>query len=448
MSDASSFKRPRLVVVLALVFCAGMTYYHLGLFLPHAMERSVARGLGGGYSFGNDFYPIWLTAHEALRRHRNPYSPEMTRDIQTGLFGHPLANRSTNDPATNYRAFAYPAFADLLFWPLSLLPFPVVRIGLVVVLAVLTVFSIPLWLRALRCRASPSLLAVLILLSLSSYAVLEGLFAVQAGLMVGFLLAASFAALVSGRLFVAGSLFAFTFLKPQMSVVTAVYLLLWSLARWRERRSFIYGFLAWSALLAGSSLLVWPHWIPQWLHVLSGYGSYSPPPLITYSLGPRFGPQLGPFLMVVLLGVAVVLMWRMRGARAASSSFMLTVSLLLALTSITLLPGHAVYDHVVLLPGIFMVLWSWREVVLSSRSFGVVVTAAALALFWQWMVAIPLLGIRYFLSPATFFSNSVFLLPFRAAASIPMAVAAVLGFVMWKTMRNGARLSTAAKPSA
>jgi len=431
-----SILRPRLTVLLALLLSAGMTYYHVGLFLPRAMERAAARGLGGGYSFGNDFYPIWLTSHEALLRHRNPYSSEMTREIQTGIFGRPLDGRSAADPPRDYRAFAYPVFVDLLFWPLSLLPFPVVRIGLAAILASLTTLSIPLWLRALRRRASPSLLAILILLTLSSYAVLEGLFAVQPGLVVGFLLAASFAALAQERLFVAGSLLAFTFIKPQMSAVVAVYLLLWSFARWRERRSFVYGFFAWSAALAGLSLAVWPHWIPEWLHVLSGYGGYSPPPLITYSLGPRLGPLLGPILTGLLLGAATILIWRMRSVPAASPAFALTVSLLLALTSITLLPGQAVYDHVVLLPGIFVILWTWREVVLSSRPFGVVLAAAAVALFWQWMVVPPLLASRYFLSPAQFFSNSIFLLPLRAAASVPLAVSAVLGYMMWKTMRD------------
>jgi hypothetical protein len=436
MSKSPILTRSRLAVLLTLFVAAGMAYYHAGLLLPRSMERAAARGLGGGYSFGNDFYPVWLTSREALVRRQDPYAPETTSEIQTGLFGRPLDGRSAADPPRDYRAFAYPVYVDLLFWPLALLPFPLVRVGLAVALGILTVFSIPLWLQALGRRASPSLLAILILLTLSSYAVLEGLFAVQPGLLVGFLLAASFAALVRGRLFFAGSLFAFTLIKPQMSAVVAAYLLVWSLSRWRERRGFVYGLLAWSALLAGLSLLVWPHWIREWLHVLAGYGAYAPPALITYSLGPRLGPQVGPFLIVALLAIAAVLMWRMRSIPAASPSFLLTVSLLLALTSITLLPGQAVYDHIILLPGILVILGTWREGVLSSRAFAVVLAAAGLALFWQWMVVLPVLASKAFLSSAQFYSASVFLLPLRTAASVPMAVSAVLGFVMWNAMRE------------
>jgi len=427
---------PRFAVLLALLIAASMTYYHLGVFIPHAMEGRAAKGLDGGYSFGNDFYPIWLTSREALYEHRNPYSPETTREIQTGLFGHALDGRNPLDLPSDYRAFAYPAYVDLMFWPVAWLPFPAVRIVLALTFAALTALSVPLWLRALGYHPRASLVVILILLALSSYAVLEGLFAVQVGLLVGFLLAASFAALMRGKLFLAGSLIAFTFIKPQVSALVAVYLLLWSFSRWHERRSFTYGLLAWSGLLGGLSVLVWPLWIPQWLHVLSGYGSYAPPPLITYSLGPRLGPTLGPVLIVALLMAALILMWRMRSYSAASPAFMLTVSLLFALTSITLLPGQAVYDHVILLPGILLTVWEWRRLAASSRAFAVVLAAAALALFWQWIIVVPLLAIWLFETPQTFFANGLWLLPFHAAASVPLAIAAVLGFMMWEAMRD------------
>ena len=423
------------VVVVALLLAAAMTYYHLGVFLPHSREQGAAKGLGGGYSFGNDFYPVWLTSREALRRHVSPYAPGMTREIQTGLFGRPLDRRNPQDPPSNYRVFAYPAYVDLLFWPLSLVPFPVVRIVLVLLLAGLTSLSIPLWLRALCLQASSPGMAIVLLFTMSSYAVLEGLFAGQVGLIVGFLLAASFAALAEGKFFLSGSLLAFTLMKPQISVVVTAYLLVWSVSKWRERRRFAQAFFAWSAALIGLSLLVWPTWIRDWLRVLSGYGGYSPPALITYSLGPRLGPRVGPSLVVVLLVAALLLIWRMRKVAVDGPEFMATASLLLALTSITLLPGQAVYDHVVLLPGILLTAWKWRQVAASSMAFGVVLAAGALALFWQWIVVAPMLACRWLLTPPQFFASGLYLLPFHAAASVPLAVAALTGYAMRATMR-------------
>jgi hypothetical protein len=450
MPENVTLRRPALAVLLALLFAAGMTYYHLGVFLPRSMERGAALGMGGGYSFGNDFYPIWLTSHDALQGERNPYSEETTARIQTGLFGRPLDgdDRLATDPPRDYRVFAYPAYVDLLFWPLALLPFPVVRIALTAVLAILTAMSLPLWLRALGLRAGPALSAVLILLTLSSYAALEGLFAGQVGLIVGFLLAATFAALVRGRFALAGSLFAFTLIKPQVSAVVTVYLLLWSVSRWRERRGFVYGFLGWSAVLGALSLVVWPRWTAEWLHVLEGYGNYAPPPLITYSLGPTLGPRVGIFLVVALLAAALMIMWRARGEAENSSAFTLTVSLLLALTSITLLPGQAVYDHVVLLPGILLAVFSWRSIA-DSRAFAVILGVGALALFWQWISAIPLLAVRFVIGPQRFLASGLLLIPFHAAASVPLAATAALGFMMWKDMRTRPRAPDApAKPDS
>lgn len=433
MSRSTPLNR-NLALLLVLLTTAGMTYYHLGLFMPRALQNWTNEGLGGGYHFGDDFYPIWLTTREAFLHHRDPYTRDMTRDIQTGLFGRPLDARISTDPDLNYRAYAYPAYVNLLFWPFSSIPFPKVRIILAVALAVLTALSVPLWITALRLGPGPRVTAMVTLFTLSSYAAIEGLFATQLGLLVSFLLAATFAALTKHRLFLAGSLFAFTFIKPQMSALVGVYLLIWTLSEWRSRRAFLLGVLSWSSLLVVASLVVWPHWIPEWLGVLSGYGAYAHPPLLSFSLGPKLGPRLGPFLIAALLLAGVILMFKVRKATANSPAFLLTVSLLLALTSITLLPGQAVHDHLILLPGILFAAYRSRKLALDSRPFRIVLLAASLALFWQWITAIPLLVIRYFISPATFFS--VLRLPLHAAASVPLGITAVLSYLMLQVLRE------------
>jgi len=422
--------------MLALLLSCGMIYYHLGIYLPHAIQRRVEIGLGGGYSFGDDFYPIWLTSRAALQQHSNPYTAESTHLIQLGIFGRSLDPPRAGDPPPDYRAFAYPAYIDLIFWPLAMLPFPTVRVGLAIALTIATTASIPLWLRFLGFRASPALLTILLMLTLSNSGVLEGLFAAQLGLFVGFLLAAAFAALTEERLFFAGSLFSITFMKPQMSAIAAIYLILWSVSDWRERRAFVFGLFSWSVLLLTASLIVWPHWITQWLHILSSYGSYSEPPLIIYSLGPNLGQRLGPFLIASLLAAAAILMWKMRNVPASSPLFSLTVSLLLALTAITIIPGQAVHDQVVLLPGILFIAWTWRSSSSPSLALKVIIAASALALFWQWGVATVLIVLQHFISPERFFTNRVIMLPYSAAASVPLAVSATLAYLMAKALRK------------
>ena len=87
---------------------------------------------------------------------------------------------------------------------------------------------------ALSWSVSWPWLATAILLTVFSYPVLEGLYAGQLGLLVGFLLAASLLALQRGRLFLAGILMALTTIKPQMTALAIFYLLLWSLADWGD----------------------------------------------------------------------------------------------------------------------------------------------------------------------------------------------------------------------
>jgi hypothetical protein len=424
----ANLRRQGVIFLLSAVCAAGMVYYHLCLFVPQAIEVRAAQGFGGGYSFGADFYPIWLTSRRSLLLRRDPYSAEMTRRIQIGLFGRTLDFGNPGVPQ-DYRAFAYPAFVDVLLWPLALLPFSVARIVLAVILPAATALSIALWLQTFRLRVSCAMLASVIFLTLSSYAVLEGLFAEQVGLLAGLFLAASIATLVNGRLFFSGSMLALTLIKPQMTALVVVYLLLWSLREWRVRRRFVGGFVFMSALLGVSSLLVWPAWIVEWLHVVFGYRQYSTPPLVCYLLGNEMGSHLGPFLIAALLVSVIALAWRMRDASATSIEFALTISLLLAVTAISLLPGHAVYDHVVLLPGVILIAFSWRRLPASGRLFRVVLAASALALFWQWIFAPVVIAMRPMVSPQLFV-KAVLTLPIRTAGSIPFGVLALLALMM------------------
>jgi hypothetical protein len=432
------WRRSSSILILVIVCAAGMVYYHLGIFVPRAMEVRASQGLGNGYSFGADFYPIWFTSQQILIHHSDPYSPDMTRRIQFGLFGRPL-NSGNTAAHQDYRAFAYPALVDVLFWPVALLPFSAVRVGLAVILLAVTALSIVFWLRSFHLHATPRMLVCLTLLTLSSYAVLEGLFAEQLGLLVGFVFAASFAALARQRLVLSGSLLALTLIKPQMMALVAAYLFLWSFHQWRVRRRFVASFLFTASLLGGSAQMVCPHWIPEWLQAVFGYRHYSTPPLACYLAGEQIGSRICPLLIATLLLSSIAFAWRMRQVSAGSTEFALTSSLLLAVTSITLLPGHAVYDHIVLLPGILLIAFSWRGFAKSSLAFRVLLGVTVLALFWQWLLAPAVIVIKPILSERLFVS-AVLDLPIRTAASLPFGVLALLGMMMRKGMDHSQSL--------
>ena len=410
---------------MALLGALSMLYYQFGLFMPRVESARAAQHLAGEYSLGNDFYPIWLTSREWIRSRRDPYGPGLTRDIQVGLFGRPLNPQFAGDPPDDYRTFAYPAFTDLLFWPASSVPFRVFRIAWVALLAALLAVAVAFWTQALSWPVNSMWLGIIVLLTLCSYPELEGLYAGQLGLVVGFLLAASLLALMRERLLVAGFLMALTTIKPHMTLLVILYLFLWSAQDWRRRRHFCLAFLATTFLLVGASLAVWPHWIRSWLRVIRGYPRYSMPPLASEILGSNFRPYGGTAAITILLIASLWLAWRGRSATAGSGEFWLTLSLLLAITTITLLPGQSVCDHVILLPGIFLLARRWRQQYFSPI-FRALLMVGTAVLLWPWVSAFGLIVLRPMLSPEVFSAKAVFVLPLRTAAAFPFVVLGLL----------------------
>jgi hypothetical protein len=418
-----------LALLLALIGASSMLYYHQGLFMSSVAAVRTAKGLENGYSFGNDFYQVWLTSRQWLRQGRDPYSPEMTREIQTGLYGRPLDPNRPGDPV-DQRVFPYPVFTDVLFWPAAEFPFAPVRVAVVCVLAALTLASVLLWLRALDWHLSGKWLAVILLLTLCSYPALEGLYAAQLGLFVAFLLAASLLALQRRRFLLAGILMALTTIKPQVTMLAILYLLIWSLHDWRVRSRFCVGLFSTLTLLIGASLAVLPHWIQSWTHTVLAYRHYTRPPLVTEVLTSPLGSRwAGPatfILTAVSIILATLLAWRNRAADSGSFAFWITLTLLLSITSITILPGQAVYDHLILLPGILLLVRYRNELLDAGRVPRTLLAIGAVVLFWPWIAAFALILLRPWLAPGDFHSTAVLSLPIRTAASLPFAVLALL----------------------
>src|SRR5579864_9266355 len=117
-------------LIFTLLVAVGTSYYYFGLLLPRARLRDAANQMVGCCAFGGDFFPIWLTGRELLRHGVNPYTQEMTRTIQIGLYGRVMDPARPADPPTDFRAFAYPLYTDLLVAPLLPLSFSAVRIVL------------------------------------------------------------------------------------------------------------------------------------------------------------------------------------------------------------------------------------------------------------------------------------------------------------------------------
>lgn len=422
-----------LALVLAVCGSASMVYYHLGVFIPRMLSSRAETGLGRGYSWGDDFHPVWLTAREAIVAHRDPYSPEMTRQLQIGVFGRPLSTRNPHDPPAEYRQYAYPAFTNVVMWPAALLPFPQLRILLAVLLPLITITTLGLWVRSLRWHLETVWFLFLVLLALTSYQMLEAFFAEQLGLFVAVFLAAAALSIRQERFLLAGVLTSLTLMKPETSSLAIFCLLLWSFSD-RRRARFWQGFAVVTLALIASTLWAWPHWISEWIHIVLGYTSYAMPPLIQVLLGKSVPAFIGKAIVACCIGVAVVLAWRNRTASQNSVQFWFTLTLVLAITCVAVLPGQAIYDHTILFPGIFLIVLHRRELIAAGWIPRVLFYAGALLLIWPWITAPVVLALRPWLPSSHFYSPALFALPIRSAAPLPFAVLALLCWT-WRVTR-------------
>ena len=422
---------PKKGLILAFLVALGTSYYYFHLLLPRARMADAVNEMVGLYDYGGDFYPIWLTGRELLFHSRNPYTKEMTREIQIGLFGRAMDPRRPTDPPGDFRAFSYPLYVDLLASPLLPLSFNAVRVVLGLLLPFLTAASLMLWIRAFQFQVSGTTIAIAIILVLVSYPVLEGLYAQQAGLLVGAALAMSAAALLRGRLILAGMLLAFASVKPQLMWLLALWLLLWAISDWKRRKVFALSFFLMMALLFLVSQLLLPGWLIGWWRSLAGYSRYTLPPLTQLVLGRLMGRVFG----LAMLALAIWSCWRARHEPAASGKFSLVVSFVLTVTVVLAPTGGAVYDQVILLPAILWLGFRGSEIPETRRPMRVLMVVAIVALCWQWVMACGIaLGSIVF---STWVRNpTVLVFPTRMAAPFPFVLLAMLSFHIVRSQRG------------
>jgi hypothetical protein len=104
---------------------------------------------------------------------------------------------------------------------------------------------------------------------------------------------------------------------------------------------------------------------------------------------------------------------------------------LLSITTVTLLPGQAIHDEVILLPALLL-LASPSEHSPSNRVLKVLRVTVAAVIVWPWFAAFILILLRPLMSDRIFSSQLIFAMPIRTAAVFPFVVLALL----WLTSRT------------
>ena len=420
--------KPVLYLALAALCLAGMWLYVDRVLVAHQIFESNALGSPRGNL--SDLYPRWLGSRELLLHYHDPYSREITKQIQAGYYGRVLDPSRPQDP-TDQQAFAYPVYVAFLLAPTVIFSFCPVQAAFFWFLAALTVLSVFLWLPLLRWQVGWNTVAVFVLLTMASFAAAQGLKLQQLSLLVAFLLAGALACISAERFFGAGILLALATIKPQLSLPLVLWLLLWAVSEWRARWKLVAAFMGCLAALVGGGELLLPGWISQFYAAMIAYRRYAPAGSLFEQILPRaIAIPLIAVLAVFLVGVC----WQLRKCGSRDTRFAQTTSLVLAVT-LLLIPMMPPYNELLLLPGMLLLARDWRELWKPGIAGKVLLASVVVPLGWSWASAIVLAAVSFF-TPA---AQNYWQMPLWTSVVLPIPVAACLGLLTWRHLSQRAQ---------
>ncbi len=335
-------------IALAMLCAAGTWLYAYRVLIPEQIAYAAAHGLPRG-NF-SDLYPRWLGARELLLHGRDPYSANVTREIQIGFYGRVLPPDQPGLKENYQQGFYHPVYIAFFFAPTLDLPFESVRKGFFWLLLGLTVAGVLLWLRLLRWRVPLWEQAAMIVFTVGSLPVMQGLKLQQLTLLVIPLIAAAMVLFVRNRPVSAGILLALATIKPQLVLPVLFWLTIWTFADWRRRYRWAASFLLAMAILCAASEYYLPHWVLRFWQAIRDYRSYTGEMAVMEELT---GVLAGRALELTACVFLVAACWRERRQAANSEAFAVTLSLVLAMT-VLLVPSYGPYDLTLLLPVVFM----------------------------------------------------------------------------------------------
>jgi hypothetical protein len=362
-------------LLLSLVLAGSMAFYVGEIWSAHQPPHF------------NDLYARWWGAHELLLHGRNPYSPAVSHEIQTVIYGASADAGSPDDPTGIGGGFAYPPYVALLLWPTIYLSFPDAQKVFLCVSILAELVSLVLWLRLLRFRWSLLTWLTIAVLTFGSFPSLQALTLQNPSLLAAAFIAIALFLLSTDHLILAGILLAVSTFKPQFAILLIPWLAFWTGGDWHRRRPLAWSFLSTMLLLVLVSEWLVKGWISSFLSVIRAYRHY------TYGhslLDVWFTPVWGVAVAACVVIFAFAFCWKHRSQPADSMSFFLAANLILTVTLI-IIPSLAPHAQLLLLPGLLCLLrgrtlFSSSNSLLRVSSAGIVILLA-----WPWIAAFGLL---------------------------------------------------------
>jgi hypothetical protein len=363
---------------------------------------------------GNDFYPRWRGTKALFTEGKDPYSKEVTLQIQQEMYGRPALEDE------DQVAFAYPIYVSLMVLPLSFLPYPLAQAFWLSALVLAVLGTLVALLRTLEWKPPAVAMVGLTLWSILFYPTARSILLGQFSIIVLALLAFTVWALHQRKLFLAGSLLALSTVKPQMVFLVVPFLLF---STWRKGQyRTLAGFLSALGVLSVLSFVVLPTWIPSFASGLASYSSYtsiyregrSPlGVLISYLL-----PSTLVFPTTVLVSVAILAYVLYAWARSGRNVGSDCMAFLITIVATVLLPAQTGTTNQVLL---LLPFFYWLHEFRTSAAGRFALMSALLVAPW-----------------------ALFLLTFahrkgeHAVMSVPLPLVAI-GLLWWVQRKRGQR---------
>jgi hypothetical protein len=403
---------------IAILLATSMWVYVQCILIPY--QQMEARSHDRPRGNLSDLYPRWLGTRELLLHHRDPYSPEVTREIQTGYYGRILEPARSGDPR-DQQAFAYPVFVAFLLRPIVSLPFDEVRPVFTWVLVLLTALSVPLWLYFVSWRVSVLDQAAIIVLALGSFQVAQGLKLQQLSLLVGFLIAAASASIKGGKFLTAGAFLALALIKPQLTLPLVAWLAVWTTGDLKKRWQLIAGFSIVAGVLFAGSHTVLPGWIGKFYEAVIAYRQYTGGSQTLLDM--LIGRAVGTLLNALLVLTCIVVGWRARREPEESPKF-LTVTVLVLSVTVVIVPMVALFTTSLLIPGLLFLFNEFQNFGNPLQIHAATKPVRFLWGMWPWLASVSLLAAAVAVPRETILKMSF--LPVYSTPSFPVFVTALL----------------------
>lgn len=365
---------------------------------------------------GNDFLVHWMGTRKFLLEGQSPYSDGTAVAIQTFAYGRPA------QPGEHELRVAYPLYSIVVFVPFALIPdFNLARAAWMTLLELSLIGVSFLSIRLVDWRPNIGILAFFMVFSIFWYHGLRPLINGNAVILVALLFVGGLYAMKSGNDELAGVLFAFSTIKPQLAVVFLAYVVIWSAlqGRWRV----VIWTLTTTTILVLAAFLLMPSWLLQNLREVMRYPGYNPPGTLgtaMLALLPGLGKRF-PWFITGILGLILLVEWFVSRSRSDFKPFLWTSCLSLVISQwigIQTDPGN----FIILMPALALTLsllearWRW------GKAFTLIFLMFLLISLWWLFLQTAIPGAQFQQSPVMF-------LP------LPAILLALLYWVRWWVFR-------------